>query len=118
MEITNEQIESAFKIGGAAVSGGVIWKILDVLSGRRKQRADSDATNVDSAMKLVKALNEDLEMQKEENRVHREQYEAIRIEVTDLKIIIRSLYAHMSEHMRTCKEPLNLPTIPESLKDN
>lgn len=123
MEISNDQIEQIFKLSGAAIGGGAVWKIVDLLVGRRKRKVDSDAVSMDSAIKLVQSLNTDIERLKEENirfntekNLCIEKYESMRVELTDIKIVLRNFFDYVQEHMRKCKEPMNLPSIPESLK--
>jgi FtsZ-binding cell division protein ZapB len=123
MQLTIEEIEKAFQVGGVAIGGGAIWKAIDILIGRRKRRVDTDAVAMNSAVKLVQSLNQDIERLKQENsnfqeekRECLEKFDQLRIELTDIKICMRTFYDHVQEHMRECKHPISLPSLPESLK--
>jgi len=122
MQITTEEIAKAFQVGGIAVGGGAIWKIIDIITGRRKRKVDADAVAVTTAVKLVESLNQDIERLKEEGQKFQEEkrdcmekFDQLRIEMTDIKICMRNFYDNVQEHMRECKRPIDLPSLPDSL---
>lgn len=125
MDITNEQIARAFELGGAVVSGGVLGKIIDTITGGRKRRADSDAVVMNTSIKLVQSLNDTIkslekkvEKSDQEREVCMQKHDDMRVELTDVKIALRSFFSHVQEHMRNCKEPIVLPNLPDSIKED
>lgn len=114
MQITNEEIEQAFKIGGAVAGGGALWKFLEFMSGRRKRKVDADSQVVNSAVKLVKTLSDEIEGVKNDLKKEEEERKKCLANFELLQEDLKGFYEHVYEHMRKCNQPLEIPK-PKSL---
>ena len=122
--MSNEHIREAMLAGVSILGGGFGWKVINLLSNRRKDRVETDSISMNTAIKMVQTLNQEMTEMKKELKEARELHEeevkkngSMRLEITDLKITLKSIYSQMKEHMKTCSEPLHLPHLPESIKD-
>lgn len=125
MDITSAEIDKIFQVGSAAVGGGVVYKLLDIIIGRRRRKVDTDGQVTKQALDFVKALNEDIERLKkdvaqanEERVLCTKNYDEQRLLITDLKISLRSIYEYMVQHKGKCPAFVEeeIPDLAKNLK--
>lgn len=124
MDIQREDIEQLFKLTGAAVSGGALWKVLDFVSGRRKRSIANEGALSKHALELVERLDklnkqvqEELEVARKEREDCLKRSAELENEILDLRRWFRTMYEHMSDHMRKCEHPSEMPPLPNHLSE-
>ena len=108
----------------AALGGGSLYKVVDVLMKKRLNDARADNALSDAAGKQIVRLEVEIErvtkageLFKVESTKCRQDYEELRLIVTDLKIALRGVYEYMLRHSESCPElgRVKPPTISDSL---
>jgi len=118
------EAETSIQIVIAALGGGTAYKLADIFIRRKVFDAKAEATLSAAAMEQVDRLERGINQAnaladkfRSEFEECRKTFETTRVEVTDLKIALRSLYDFMHTHMQECslEGKKELPPIPKSI---